>query len=954
MSSKYWLCALGLSLSLGSRSDQEVKNHDLKNSVDAGEGAFLSKIRQLTFGGERSGEGYFSPDGKKMIFQSEREAGNPFYQMYVMDLEAGRTSLVSTGRGRTTCGWLHPNGKELLFSSSHEDPEVLSRQEQEYKRRLEGGRSSYAWDFDPFYEIYLGPSEGPGELVNLSKSPGYDAEAAWSPGGQWIVFSSNRSAYLEELSPEEKILFKDNPSYFAEIYLMKSDGSGLRRLTNTPGYDGGPFFSADGKKITWRRFAATGFSAEIMVMDLDTQEEKQLTRLDQVSWAPFFHPSGDYLIFSSSLYGHDNYELFVVDAEGQHEPVRVTATPGFDGLPVFRPGHQQLAWTSNRGGQSQIYLAHWNDEAARAALGLADLFPSAKDFSPEIKKSDLKKQLSFLASPRLEGRATGSSGEAKAREFVSAYFSKVGLKPAFPDLSDGGYQTSFDFESGVSVSEGTTLVLAEENLELGKDYLPLNFSQDGVLSQEEFVFAGYGLRSFLEGAPSYDSYAHKDVKGKWVIAFRYLPEDLSVAQKVKLQPYSSPRAKAALAKSLGAKGLIFISGPRSGVKNELIALTENQDRARFDILGLSVSDRLGAKLLGLTVEELENLQGTLDRGENPVEDYAGALGLRGQISLKRETTRSFNVLARLNSENPQGPALLLGAHLDHLGVGEGGEIYYGADDNASGVSLLLEVAHFLKSHFRQSLRRDIIFAAWSGEEHGLLGSADLVRRLNQSEGGAKAQIGAILNFDMIGRYRSKLSLQGYGSSKDWAFFLEQVAFKSRLDLSLEKDPYLPTDSTSFYLAEIPGLQFFTGSHEDYHKPTDTSEKINYGGLKAIAELAKDLTLSLANAKHLPRYQAVGSGDTGSGPLRVSLGTVPDYTRSDVKGVYLSGVKPDSPAALAGLKAGDIITSLAGEAIGNIYDYTRVLGALKAEVEVEIVVLREGQELKLLITPQARS
>jgi Tol biopolymer transport system component len=330
---------------------------------------FLTNIRQLTTEGRRAGEGYWSPDGKRIVFQSEREPGNPFYQIYVLDLASGRTSRISTGTGKTTCAFFRPASDEILFASTHADPESKKLQEQELALRASGAQRRYAWDFDPQMEIYA-YSESRRTLKRLTTARGYDAEGAYSPDGQWIVFSSNREAYNRSLSEAEQRLLDKDASHFAEIYIMRADGTDVRRLTHTPGYDGGPFFTHDGKHVVWRRFDAEGRSADIYTMRPDGSDVKRLTGFGAVSWAPYEHPSGQYVIFASNKLGHDNFELFMVDVEGAKEPVQVTYSAGFDGLPVPSPDGKRLAWTSSRSGAGagQIFLADWNHAKALGAL----------------------------------------------------------------------------------------------------------------------------------------------------------------------------------------------------------------------------------------------------------------------------------------------------------------------------------------------------------------------------------------------------------------------------------------------------------------------------------------------------------------------------------------------------------------------------------------------------------
>lgn len=335
------------------------------------EDQLLLNTYQLVIEGKRSGEGYFSADGTRLIYQAEIEGNNPFYQIFIRDIAAGTTNLVSPGIGLTTCAWIHPLEDLVIFASTHEDPDALGKQQSEIEMRQSAVPRGYAWDYDEHYEIYRASSDG-SNLVNLTNSRGYDAEGSYSSDGSKIIFASNREAYSRPLSQAEQRLFEDDASYFMDLYIMDADGSNVQQLTNSPGYDGGPFFSADDQQIVWRRFNPDGNSAEIWTMNADGNNPRQLTDSAMVSWGPYFHPSGDYIIYSSNVLGHANFELFMIDTLGQHEPIRVTNTDGTDILPVFTPQGDKLAWSSTRtaDGTSQIFMADWNHELALELLGL--------------------------------------------------------------------------------------------------------------------------------------------------------------------------------------------------------------------------------------------------------------------------------------------------------------------------------------------------------------------------------------------------------------------------------------------------------------------------------------------------------------------------------------------------------------------------------------------------------
>jgi Tol biopolymer transport system component len=335
---------------------------------------FLSRIRRLTVDGKRAGEGYWSPDGTRLVFQSEREPGNPFYQIYTVDLSTGDTSRISPGIGKTTCAFFRPapagaDITEVQFASTHADPKSKQYQEEELAFRASGKERRYSWDYDPEMDIYAYNLKT-GTLRRLTTERGYDAEGAYSPDGQWLVFTSMREAYNRPLSEAEKETLEENPSYFADIFLMRADGSETRRLTTVPGYDGGPFFTPDGSRIVWRRFDEQGLIADVWTMKPDGSDQKQITNFGSMSWAPYMHPSGDYIIFSSNKLGFENFELFIVDAQGTKDPVRITYSDGFDGLPVPSPDGKTLAWTSRRSGGAagQLFLAQWNHEKALEAV----------------------------------------------------------------------------------------------------------------------------------------------------------------------------------------------------------------------------------------------------------------------------------------------------------------------------------------------------------------------------------------------------------------------------------------------------------------------------------------------------------------------------------------------------------------------------------------------------------
>ncbi len=977
-------CAM---LFVGFLTGDVMAQHTAANEIEthaAAEPQFLSNIRQLTYDGKRAGEGYFSEDSNALIFQSEREPDNPFYQIYFLDLLTGDTHRVSSGIGKTTCAFFRPGTDEVLYASTHHDVFAKAKQEEELKFRASGKERRYSWDYDEAMDIFSANRDG-SNPTQLTDAPGYDAEASYSPDGERIVFCSLRDAYPKsQLAPKELKQLEVDPAYFGEIYIMNADGSNQTRLTDAPGYDGGPFFTPDGQHIVWRHFTPDGSQADIYTMQIDGSNIQRLTDFDSMSWAPYFHPSGAYVIFASNKLGFSNFELYLVDASGRHEPIRVTSTDGFDGLPVFSPDGNRLCWTSNRNSQeaSQLYLAEWNHEAALEAItaapkrqnSLVHTIGERVSNPKSSNKTSIRQHIEFLADDALEGRMTGSKGAQRAAEHIATQFEELNLKPIGDEQN---YFQTFEFTSG-------RRIIAEENrfhitrqmhgaeqvmaFSVERDFQPLSFSRNGVV-EGEVVFVGYGLTVPGELGEGYDAYAGLDVQDKIVVALRYVPEAVEPERRQQLNRYAGLRYKAMQAREHGAKAFLVVAGPNSPNAGKLIPLDFDSSLADSGIVAASISDTVANTLFAPSGKDLKEIQSGLDV-ENP--HFVGQFPLpdvkvKIVVSVEKVKKTDQNVVALLRpSESIDNTEyVIVGAHYDHIGhgeigslarKGEEGQIHNGADDNASGTAVVLELAATLSeahAEHPEKFRRGIIFALWSGEELGLIGSTHFVNNPVLP----LEKVAAYLNFDMVGRLRdNKLILQGVGSSSVWTKLIEKRNIPIGFNLTLQADPYLPTDVTAFYPKGVPVLSFFTGGHEDYNRPTDNIETLNYDGLERISKLAHGIVLDLISATERPEYVRVersqsegGSRDT----LRAYLGTIPDYT-TEGTGVKLSGVRAGGPADKAGLTGGDIIVEFGGQEITNIYDYTYALDAVKIGEPVEVVVLRDGKRVKLTITPEARN
>lgn len=962
----------------------------------------VTQIRQLTFAGKRAGEGYFSADGSQMVFQSEREADNPFFQIYLMDLENGDTRRVSPGIGKTTCAWISPDSGEVIFASTQFDPAAVQKQKDEIEFRLSGEERRYSWDYDQTYDLVAFDTKTL-KYKQLTQETGYDAEGSYSPDGSLVCFASNRRAYSGELTADEKKLFEQDPASAMDIYIMNRDGSHVRRLTEVSGYDGGPFFSPDGKQICWRRFSTNGAVAEIMLMNVDGSNQRAITALKAMSWAPFFHPSGDYLIFATNIHGFSNFELYMIDADAKHAPVRVTYRDGFDGLPVFKPDGETLVWTSNSGAdESQLYEASWNDSQARKLLGLEDSTSGAdaatvaeqvaKANDAGFKAADIGRHIEYLCRPELGGRMTGSEGEKQATAYVAAYLESLGLKPAG---EDGSYFHAFEFVSSVTLGTNNSLQFSDESYSLDKRWRPVFFSKEGKVAPTAVVCAGYGIVAPAEqGQEEYDSYVHLDVKDKWVLVFREMPQDIPAERRQQIARYSGARYKSMIARDRGAAGIIFVSGPTSPIRNRLMPLQLDGSLGATSISVISVDDSVAASWMKTAGKDLRSIQASLDSGDAQMGFELEGVSVAAEIDIQPVSSRGRNVVARLAvADSPTQEAVLVGAHIDHLGNGEGGGslakdeerggMHRGADDNASGVAGMLEMAQYLDDQVksgRLDAKRDILFAAWSGEELGLRGSqafADDFATLyppahshaahphaaadahaaaepaSHQKAMLYPQLAAALNLDMIGRLRDNLVLQGIGSSPYWEAAIERRNAVVRLGLTLQNDCYLPTDASTFFLAGVPILSAFTGSHPEYHTPRDVPELVNFEGAANTARLMALITRDLVMADSAPAYQEQEAEQQVRATLRAFLGTVPDYADESVKGVLLNTVKKGGPADKAGVKGGDIIVELAGKKIENIYDYTYAIEALKVGQKTEIKVLRGRKPVTLNVTPESR-
>jgi hypothetical protein len=596
------------------------------------------------------------------------------------------------------------------------------------------------------------------------------------------------------------------------------------------------------------------------------------------------------------------------------------------------------------------------------AIATSCLLVGAPGYAQTATTSRTRAHVETLASPKMEGRLTGSPGEKLAADYLVAELKKIGARP-MPGMSD--FRLPFTFTAG-SKDGGSTVQYTLPTGTVGgvaggKGVQALSFSDASTVTGE-VVFAGYGLVVPDSQNFGYDSYQGLDVKDRIVVVLRYFPEDADQKTRGILARYADLRYKAQAARQRGAKGMVVVTGPRSPNAGTVVPMSFDTAIAGSGIPAVSIDGETASTLFKSAGKDLEAVQKELDSGNPHVAGFAmPKLQLTIDAKIIREQQTGNNVVAFLPATEPvtgvSKPWIAVGAHFDHLGRGGAGNsladqkdanaIHHGADDNASGTATVLAIGEAMST---QPRKRNLVLAFWSGEELGLLGSNAFVTRPPVPID----QIAAYLNFDMVGRVAdNKLTVQATGTSGIWPKVLEQANVAAGFDLALQPDPYQPTDVSSFNSVSVPSLAFFTGAHTEYHKPSDTAEKINYEDLDRVAELATAIVKRLMDSD-APQFTKVdqkmeSGGRTG---LRLFTGTIPDYA-TDVKGLLLGGVIGGGPAEQAGLQKGDVIIEIAGQSIANIYDYTYALELLKIGQPARVVYMRGSEKRETTLTPAAR-
>ncbi|MDB5220241.1 MAG: tolB protein precursor [Myxococcaceae bacterium] len=903
----------------------------------------LADLRQLTLAGENA-EAYWSFDGKALTLQS-RSGDDDCDRIYRMPLDGvlplsptsrnGVPTLVpvSSGKGATTCSYFTPGDKQVIYASTHLGGDACPPKPDH--------SLGYVWALYDTYDIFKADADGK-NVTRLTETKGYDAEATVCAKDGSIIFTSVRDGDID-------------------LYRMDADGKNVKRITSTPGYDGGAFFNADCSKIVWRASRPKGkdledfkkllsqnlvrpSKLELYVANADGSDATQLTYLDAASFAPFWHPSGKRILFSSN-HGDPKgreFDIWGINTDGTSLE-RITYASGFDGFPMFSPDGKTLAFSSNRATpkgkhDTNVFVARWVEEG--------------KGPTEELAADRVMSDISWLAAPAREGRGIGMQGLEQSGAWIESRFKALGLKPA-GDAE--GYRQAFPVVTSVKAEDATAVSIDGKPL-AKDDYVVLGYSPAKADVKGELAFAGYGI---VAKDPAVDDYAKLDVKKKIVVVRRFAPEGGKLGSTEAQRRYGDIRRKAFSARERGAAALVVIDDPLppEGAKADWKA----PDEAKFPpLMPEGYSDA------GLPVIVLKRSVGK-PLVERLLKKAKTTAAIR--VELTPVSQSAFNVLGRVVAEPVDGKKLpgvvVIGAHYDHLGKGgrhslapHSDEAHVGADDNASGAAVLLEVAR--ETELRKiQLKRDVIFVAFSGEESGVLGSAHLVHQWTEKSKtkGQLEDVVAMLNMDMVGRMReNRLQVLGAETATEWKDIVQKACDSARVDCGMSGDGYGPSDHSSFYAAGAPVLHFFTGTHSDYHKPSDTPDKINAAGAAQTGKICGDVAVAVSQRDKPLTFKVGIEGAADRGDLRsfnASLGTIPDYggPGAGKKGVLLAGVRPGSAADKGGMKKGDVLVRLGKSDVGSVEDLMFVLNASKPGETAPALVVREGKEVKLEVTFQ---
>ncbi len=571
------------------------------------------------------------------------------------------------------------------------------------------------------------------------------------------------------------------------------------------------------------------------------------------------------------------------------------------------------------------------------------LLSSCSVIKNQQSTNNLRSHVKYLASDKLEGRYPCTKGDSLAAEYIRSEFLKNGLSP----LSQNGFQY-FDIISSISLGEDNSLVFKNKTYKVNIDYVPLSFGKNTVLSSEIF-FAGYG---FIIDSDSlyWNDYKDNDIKDKWVMILRGSPEGDNPHSVY--SEHLSLRKKVLNAKDNSAAGVIFVSGENFDNDDSLISLSYEQSQQDLGIPIIHIKRDLANQILNTSNTSIQALETKIDQ-DFKLFNIQEKLTVSTNIIFNKQKTQ--NVIAYIEGNDAQlkDEYIIIGAHYDHLGYGghKSGsrrphinEVHNGADDNASGVSIILELA---KSIQKINNKRSILFIAFGAEEMGLIGSKHFVNSgLIDND-----KIQTMINLDMVGKLKPEkvLNVSGTKTGIDLEKYLTDSFNRSQLDYAFDAKGYGPSDHSSFYVNDVPVLFFFTGGHTDYHTPFDDYDKLNYSGMSLIKNLLFELVLNLDNTSKIT-FQESGPKKQAKIPSRfkVTLGIMPDYVYNKTKGLRIDAVLPDKPAFNGGIKDGDIIIKMGNKPVSDIYEYMHRLSEYNKGDKVEVLVVRDNREIALEI------
>ncbi len=565
--------------------------------------------------------------------------------------------------------------------------------------------------------------------------------------------------------------------------------------------------------------------------------------------------------------------------------------------------------------------------------------------SETIEADELRAHVEYLASDALKGRMPGTPGGDSAAAYVRDRFREAGLKL----LGDDGYQ-SFEVVTGIEAGDGCALTVAGEAAERGSSFMPLSFSGEGTLN-DEVVCAGFGF-DFESDTGAWRDYADLDAEGKWVLILRGSPDD----ESGDYDPFMSLRKKAMVARDHGAAGVLFTAGPKFDKDDALVELDYQRQESSMDIPVLSITRGIANRLLHQTT--VAELEARLVEAKQPL-PAACTGSVNATVELVRKSISAHNVVGMIRGSDPAlaDKYIVLGAHYDHLGMGGPGSgsrrpdttaVHNGADDNASGVAAVIEIAERLAAS-PAGLKRSVIAVAFSAEEMGLLGSKYFVDHPPVDLG----TVTLMANLDMVGRMeegKKSVSIGGTGTAVDLDSLVSTVTAEQGFSAALSPEGYGPSDHAAFYSRNIPVLFFFTGVHQDYHTPADDADLLNYEGEKQIGDLITDILLRIDGRSEALAYQEAGpkSRPRTSKRFKVTLGIMPDVSGSETRGLRADAVIKGRPADLAGMQKGDIIVAMEGKPVGGIYEYMNRLSEFKAGQRISVEVLRGEEHVVLIV------